>query len=420
MFKPKIIEKFSLGGLFGGGGDKTTSEMTLKKKTEIKQDIINKLTNIAENINDTYNEAVKENITNISNESAASAMSKQEATVGDLNFSGNSKFTSSTALISQESQVKVSLDAINEAVKTGVFQTNLENKLKTKFDQAGEVANKLETDLASAVNQSAQLEQPTVQGNNIGLGLLSFPSPFPDFGGGTETSNISNTDIQNKVQNYFENNVVNKTVISNKIKNIMKDHIEENIKSTCFANAMSGQFAEIGNVNVSGNADVNLNGLIDQKSVVEAVAKCLNKTNIGNKVLNEIGIDMESYTVQKQQIENEAAAKVVEEISQTAELTAQETLWSSLPYIAAILGGVIILIIVVKLVMSSKGGSSLKSGMNKSINNLKTNKTIGGFKQYFDCGAEGIFQMGGSLNNIFRKYNHMYLILFVIIITLKK
>jgi hypothetical protein len=261
-------------------------------KKKIESEISTSIQNITENITNVCNETTNEAITNMVQEMKAQI---------NVSVGGGNTFRAKS-IVAQGSDVDIKqnadVQAENEAIIRIISDASSMAKLADKV--ANDVNNKLENNnaakqsmaqVAAIADAQKSAGGPEALVGSIMASVDKMVSALGTVGGGSKDTNISETDIKNKIKT----DILNKTTNRNDIKNIVKNRIENSMRQAAEAKC---------NMDTTGNNAIDVDNIvamaldgqrgsikIAQAVSIKAFNKCFIDLKMGQGIVNDIGVD---------------------------------------------------------------------------------------------------------------------------------
>lgn len=275
-------------------GAKNESRTEVKKK--IESEISTSIQNVTENISNIVNNTTNEAFTSMVQEMNA----KIDVTVGCNN---NLRAKSITAIGSSVEVVQsCAVQAENKAIIKIIGDSTMMAKLADKV--SNDVNNKLQNDsaakasmaqaaaIADAQKQAGGPEQmvdsimKTVDGMVKGLSTI---------GGGSNDTNISETDIKNKIKTDILNKTTNRTDIQNIVTNRIHNSMKQAAEAKCNMDTTGNNSIDVQDILAMAKDGKEGNIKIAQSVSIKAVNECFIDLKMGAGIVNDVGID-KSFT----------------------------------------------------------------------------------------------------------------------------
>ena len=309
-----------------GGGNSKSSEVRTTIKKKVTAEISLTIKNITENINRVSNETVNEVVTNVVQSTAADI--KTSTSCSNLLKAKNIVATGSTIDINQSCDVQAENAAIIKIITDSSSMTALSQKVADGID------TKVKNDTAakSSMDQLAALtEQQKLSG-----GIESMIEKITDTAQNMMSTSMAGqimssqndkkiTDVENDITSRIKQDILNKTVnqndISNTIKNTVKNSMDQAAKATCNLDTTGGNSIDADNIIAAALAGQAGNINIKQSISLKAFNKCFIDLNIGNKIVEDFGIDNTFFT----KVDAQNAGSSDSKVSQDAKISTETT-----------------------------------------------------------------------------------------------
>ena len=256
-----------------------TNQTELDLFTSIKNsmDVINK--SVSNSILD-----VSVDITNTSNSSS----NVSQAVV--ITVKDTQKFSAGD--INQDMNVKINFEAVSKAISNGDFANKMQTDMSKKFGQSGSGTNDLTASLKSVLDQ---LNQQTKDEP-----LLSI---LPDIGL-KQTTQETNTNVVNSIKKKLDTFISNSNKIQDIVEKNFKTNLKNNINNKCLSISDIKQSVKI---DVKNTTEATFED-INQKLVIEKMSNCINNSNFGAKILEDMATSNIADISQKGESKNKAKA----------------------------------------------------------------------------------------------------------------
>ena len=301
-------------------GAKNESRTEVKKK--IESEISTTIQNITENITTVVNETTNETMT--------SMVQEMKAEINVSVAAGNTLRAKNITAMGSDVDIKqdASVQAENEAIIRIVSDASAMQKLADKVQN--DVNNKLENDSAAKASMAQvaaiaetqkQAGGPEQMVDSIMKTVDGMVKGLSQIGGGSSDTNISETQIKNKIKT----DILNKTTNRNDIKNIVKNRIENSMRQAAEAKC---------NMDTTGNNAIDVDNIvamaldgqrgsikIAQAVSIKAFNKCFIDLKMGQGIVNDIGVD-KTFTAKS---ETKNVSKADSGSTQDAKITSAKT-----------------------------------------------------------------------------------------------
>ena len=286
----------------GGKSSKevTTTDITNEMNTEIEnQNII-----MTEILNKTMTEStmnvVSENVQQLMNTTGGN----NTLNLGNINATGNAQFT-----VNQKIDINATNTAVANLMQDAAGISSLAEKLNTS------VMDKINNDaeMTKAMETTATVKDEKEKAGGIADMLSSVVSAMESvLTPGTKSTKENRTTIKTAMNMNIKNINRNESKIQNDVKNTMTNNITQKNLSSCVNETIANNVINAGDVNLSGNAQVELN----QISSVTALSSCVIGAAQTSKLLSDItsGISVDSSKTTENTTKDDSGVKVTAEV----------------------------------------------------------------------------------------------------------
>ena len=271
-------------------GAKNESRTEVKKK--IESEISTTITNITENITKVVNQTTNDTTTKMVQETKASV--KIQNQLANVIKSKNITAIGSSIDINQDASLQAENLAIISIVQSASAMADLANKV------AADVDNKLKNDSAAKASMAQvaaiaetqkQAGGPEQMVDSIMKTVDGMVKGLSQIGGGSTDTNISETEIRNKIKTDILNKTLNQNEITNIVTNTIKNEMTQAAEGSCNMDTSGQNTLDVDNIVALAIAGERSDIKIKQTVSLKAFNKCFLDLNMGNAIVNKMGID---------------------------------------------------------------------------------------------------------------------------------
>lgn len=249
-------------------------------ETVIRNEIDTTVKNSTENITNILNQSITNTTSNLINTNATNIQSitagTNTARFGNLNLSGNSLIN-----VNQE----ISIDAVNKAIAQLMSNADAIKQLGQNINNGLENTVNNDSSLQASMQAIAAIKDAETSAGGPEELVRTIMKAVTDLGDsltGTSSNEEKRTMIMNKIGMNIENYTLNK----NEIKNIIEKNVNTNIQNVnsanCQLNTTSSNELQVGDANLTGNAQF----ILAQSQNLKTLNSCL-MTNLNTTSLRE-------------------------------------------------------------------------------------------------------------------------------------
>jgi len=271
-------------------GAKNESRTETRKK--IQSEISTSITNITENITNVVN--------NTTNETMTSMVQEMKAQINISVGAGNTLRSKNIVASGSDVDIKQNADvqAENEAIIRIISDASAMQKLADKV--AADVNNKLANDTAAKASMAQvaaiadtqkQAGGPEQMVDSIMKTVDGMVKGLSQIGGGSSDTNISETEIKNKIKTDIINKTTNRSDIANIVTNRIQNSMKQAAEAKCNMDTTGNNTIDVDNIVANAIAGERGSIKIAQAVSIKAVNKCFIDLKMGQGIVNDVGID---------------------------------------------------------------------------------------------------------------------------------
>jgi len=340
------------------GNSERTIVSTMVQNT-INMKIKNATTNIMRQINE-YNTSITTSmVATASAEAAINVDVRNEASLGKIVMNDDTTFD-----VTQNAEAQAQTTAVMKIVSEQSALNELSSKLATQIMNS--LANK--TDASADLKTLAATNKSTSDGGGPEGMLKSITGALEKIG--SSGQNITETIVENVINQTIENTTINENEIRTKIDSTLNTSMTLEGLASCKLNTIGGNKLTIDEIEAGGKAKFKLTQALNIKSATN----CFQDLNLGAKIATSLAADQYTGVISETSNENRAGASSTAEASTTDKNESKSGIMGflnnlvdtignvigggQLMIVAIVIGIVIVLVVGVVMIMPSSGGSS--------------------------------------------------------------